>query len=79
MGICRTYGTSAQAPEYSSTSIGTPSWSGLPEAEFTAEISEDLRVFIEFEADFLGGWPQRMWSKHYEQGVVSQRTPREQK
>ena len=101
MGICRTYGTSTHAPEYSSTSIGTPSWSGLPEAEFTAEISEDLRVFIEFEAarqghndsvqnrvgenraffhdDFFGGWPQRMWLKHYEQGVVSQSTPREQR
>jgi len=54
MGSIKTHGTNSKAPMYSSNSIGTPSWSGLSDSEFTPKIESELRGFIAFEAKLKG-------------------------
>ncbi|NQZ49313.1 MAG: hypothetical protein HRT95_03720 [Moritella sp.] len=54
MGYMRTYGDASSAPEYCSNSIGTPSWSGKHESEFTDQLQSELTNFIVFEAKLQG-------------------------
>ena len=54
MGWMGTYGSATTAPEYHSNSIGTPSWSGLHESGFTDALTNQLRNFIESEAELQG-------------------------
>jgi hypothetical protein len=51
-------GTKNKAPEYISSSKGTPLWSGVTESEFTKKMENDLNQFIQLEAN-LQGWNDR--------------------
>ena len=56
MGYMRTYGDASSAPEYCSNSIGTPSWSGKHESEFTDQLQSELTNFIVLSITELCIW-----------------------
>lgn len=50
MGTIGTFGTVTTAPEHHCSSLGTPSWSGKHQDEFTPALERELRDFIQREA-----------------------------
>ncbi|MGP4945192.1 hypothetical protein [Pseudoalteromonas nigrifaciens] len=54
MGYIGTFGTETEAPEHHCNSLGTPSWSGMNQRDFTPDLEKDLRRFIKYEASRRG-------------------------